>query len=155
MRRRRHARENPKTSTGVYVALGAGALLLGVGVYLLSRPASAATSSGGSSGGSGGNALPAGTNVTNVTLHVGQRLGVTPPPVPAATADQIAAGAQNNWASTTIVDTETDGTPVTGAPIFNGDIAARPGTRQIAYVASNRYGLMSGPWFYINATVVP
>jgi hypothetical protein len=153
-RRRSRAYENPKkTSSGVYWALGAGAVLLGVGAYLLLSPSAAAsTSSGGASP-----ALTPGLNVTNVTLHVGQSLTTNPPPVPSATDAQIAAGAQTAWTQTTIEDFEPNGTPLASnaSPIFNGNVAARPGSRSLAYVASNKFGPMSGPYFYVNATVVP
>lgn len=138
MKHRRHARQNP--DTGVWLAIGAGVVVLGGAVYFLTRSSPAAASDNAAA------SLP-GANVKNVTLHVGQDLNVQPP--------TPTAPGQTGWSVTETHEYETNGTPNSGALIMNGNVAARPGVSTTRWVATNNFGLMSGPDFWINITVVP
>jgi hypothetical protein len=136
---RRRARENP--DTGVWLAVGAGVVVLGGAIYFLTRPSSSSTAAAQAPG-----QLPS-TNVKDVTLHVGQDLSVQPPPP--------SAPGQTGWSATETHEFETNGTNNSGAPIMSGLIAARPGRSTTRWVATNEHGLMTSPDFWVNVTVIP
>lgn len=145
MSRRRRSRSHP--DTGVMIALGAGAVLLGIGVYMIATKPSTASGSTTTDKAIG----PLSVSTQNLTLRVGQVATISFPTPPApATTWQAARGIPGVDVPPYLVTltASADGTSATVAGVA-------PGSTILSFQPAAQGNATGGTAYIVNVTVTP